>query len=356
MTFKAVDAFCGAGGLTLGLSEAGFDVIVSFDIDPICIKTLRSNSSENKQIVIQSDVKDMLNGRLLSIMDLEKGELDLLAGGPPCQGFSIQRTIGIDEDDRNLLVNDYGDLILEVEPRFFLVENVPGIGGRRGREVLALFSNRMEDAGYALHERVLDAKDFGVPQRRKRYLLIGERLSGSAEPNFEWPEAMTGKAPTVRQTIGDLPSPPTDGSEHPSILNHRADRLSPLNKARLMSLKPGEGRTNLPPELLAKCHERSADLVGHRNVYGRMDWDSVAPTITARFDSFTRGQFGHPSETRSVSLREGARLQTFPDTYHFSGTKVEVASQIGNAIPPRFARIIGQQIAIALRQKSLTNR
>ena len=352
---SAIDAFCGAGGLTLGLQRSGFDVLTGFDLDPVCIRTLRHNPHYIGHPVHQADVRSMLGGQLLRTADIKRGELDLLAGGPPCQGFSIQRTTGNDEDARNLLVHDYGDLILEVLPRFFIIENVPGIGGARGREVLALFMSRMKSEGYAIHQTVLDAQHFGVPQRRRRFLIVGEFIPENSAAYFQWPKPKLGSPVSVRHAISDLPSPPTDGSEHPDYPNHRADRLSPLNRQRMAALQPGEGRVNLPDELLADCHRISADVVGHRNVYGRMEWDDVAPTITARFDSFTRGKFGHPTEIRTISLREGARLQTFPDDYVFTGNKVEVARQIGNAVPILLAEALGRSVVAAMGRKEVVH-
>lgn len=344
----AIDAFCGAGGLSIGLAQAGFDILLAFDLDKKCVETLKLNSKIIRHATIQSDVKEMLGGKLLKHAKLGKRKLDLLAGGPPCQGFSVQRTIGGDRDARNLLVDDYGDLIAEVEPRFFLMENVPGIGGKRGREIVNRFKDRMIAIGYFCHETVLDAQDYGVPQRRRRFIVVGEEVRGK-RPLFKWPRLTRPKeANTVRTTIGHLPPPPNDGSDHPVFFGHRSDRLSEVNKNRLMALKEGQARDNLPKHLLAECHKVSSDVIGHRNVYGRMRWDEVAPTITARFDSFTRGQFGHPDQLRSISLLEGALLQTFPEGYHFSGTKVDIARQIGNAVPPRFAAAIGRSIADAI--------
>jgi len=345
----AVDAFCGAGGLSLGLKCAGFEVLLGFDRDLLCVRTIEANPEHLGHPVLQLPIEEMLGGTLLRRIGLLRGELDLLAGGPPCQGFSVQRTIGSDSDDRNLLVDDYGDLVLEVLPRFFLLENVPGIGGKRGRHLIGRFQERMKVGGYFCHQTVLNAVDYGVPQRRRRYLIVGERLDGG-NPAFTWPEPMRGKPKTVRDVIAHLPPPPNDGTEHPQFPGHRKDRLSETNKARLRSLEPGQARTHLPDHLLADCHKRSADEVGHRNVYGRMRWDEVAPTITARFDSFTRGQFGHPEQVRTISLHEGALLQTFPSTYRFVGSKVEVARQIGNAVPPKLGAAIGLAIARALTQ------
>ncbi len=349
-SISAIDAFCGAGGLSIGLSAVGFDILLGFDLDKKCIETLRSNPKIIRHIALQADVKDMLGGELLKKSGLTKGELDLLAGGPPCQGFSVQRTIGGDRDARNLLVDDYGDLIAEVEPRFFLMENVPGIGGKRGREIVDRFKERMSSIGYFCHERILDAQDFGVPQRRRRFIVVGEKILNQG-PLFEWPKKnRSSSINSVRTTIGHLPFPPVDGGDHPDFFGHRSDRLSEKNKARLMALKEGQARDDLPEHLLADCHKVSSDVIGHRNVYGRMSWDDVAPTITARFDSFTRGKFGHPEQLRSISLLEGALLQTFPENYRFSGTKVDIARQIGNAVPPKFAAAIGRSIAKALKK------
>ncbi len=349
---KAIDAFCGSGGLTLGLDRAGFSVIAGFDLDPVCIQTLKHNSKYISHPVFQSDVRDLLGGNLLEIVGIRPGELDLLAGGPPCQGFSVQRTIGSDSDARNLLVHDYGDLIQEVLPKFFLIENVPGIGGSRGRDVLAAFVIRMQKSDYIIHQAILDAQEFDVPQRRRRYIIVGERIDNDGEPRFKWPTPSKCRRVTVRQTIGRLPAPPLDGSEHPKLPNHRADKLSALNRERIAALLPGQGRTDLPDHLLADCHKLGADVIGHRNVYGRMAWDEVAPTITARFDSFTRGKFGHPDQPRTISLREGARLQTFPDDFVFCGNKVEVARQIGNAVPTKLAEALGTAILQALDRNS----
>jgi DNA (cytosine-5)-methyltransferase 1 len=333
----AIDAFCGAGGLSIGLTKVGFDILLGFDLDKKCVETLKQNSKTIRHTTLQTDVKEMLGGMLLQHAKISKGELDLLAGGPPCQGFSVQRTIGGDSDERNLLVDDYGDLIEEVEPRFFLMENVPGIGGKRGREIVDRFKARMTLLGYFCHEKILDAQDYGVPQRRRRFIVVGEKITRSG-PFFEWPKQVRSKTPiTVRSTIGHLPEPPKD-------------RLSEVNKARLRALKEGQARDDLPEHLLADCHKISSDVIGHRNVYGRMTWDEVAPTITARFDSFTRGKFGHPEQLRSISLLEGALLQTFPNNYHFSGTKVDIARQIGNAVPPKFAAAIGGAIAKAINE------
>ena len=338
--YTCIDSFCGAGGLGLGLQRAGFEILLSFDIDKLCIDTINKNKKYFDHPAEVADIADMINGELLKRCNLKRGELFLLAGGPPCQGFSVQRR-GSDTDARNGLVLMYGKLIDELYPKYFVMENVSGIAGKRGKTILQQLIEDVEQLGYHVHVQLLDAQDFGVPQRRRRYIVIGERKD--IGNNYEYPKP-TGIHHTVRDAIGDLPAPPQDGSDHPELSLHRRDRLSERNLQRIRAIKEGQGRDDLPDELLANCHKIDSSVIGFRSVYGRMAWDDVAPTITARFDSFTRGKFGHPTQDRSISLREGALLQTFPVDFEFVGNKVDIARQIGNAVPPVMAEQIGKSI------------
>lgn len=343
MKYNCIDSFSGAGGLSIGLGKAGYDILLSFDNDQFCIQTQQQNSKYIKHKSLVADITKISTEELLDYTGLQKGELFLFAGGPPCQGFSIQR-IGKDEDDRNSLIQQYMDKVIAIDPHFFLMENVPGITGKRGRQLLTESLKMAESNGYHIHEKILNAQDYGVPQRRKRLIVVGEKLIDKQPPKFSFPDPLIGIRETVKSTIASLPEPPSDGKDHPSYVHHRRDKLSNLNLQRIRSLQPGQGRDHLPEELLADCHKVDSSIIGHRNVYGRMSWDDVAPTITARFDSFTRGLFGHPEQDRSITLREGALLQTFPIDYIFSGSKVDIARQIGNAVPPKLAEIIGRQI------------
>lgn len=340
MKFTCIDSFSGAGGLGLGLCQAGFDILLSFDIDAKCINTIKSNPKYFNHPAITADISDMLNGKLLEFCNLKRGELFLLAGGPPCQGFSVQRR-GDDIDERNELVLKYGQLIEEVYPYYFVMENVSGIAGKRGKTILENLIEHTSSIGYNVNIKLLDAQDYGVPQRRKRYIIVGER--SDIVSSYAYPSPSNIRV-SVRETIGALPIPPENGKDHKDITLHRRDRLSPQNLKRIQSIKAGQGRDNLPEELLADCHRIDSSIIGFRNVYGRMEWDNVAPTITARFDSFTRGKFGHPEQDRSISLREGALLQTFPIDFEFTGNKVDIARQIGNAVPPLLAEVIGKSI------------
>ena len=348
MSFNCIDCFCGAGGLALGLSNSGFDILYSFDIDAKAIATMRSNLKylQNHQTEVQ-DIYDLDTDTLLKHFDLKKGELDLLAGGPPCQGFSIQRG-GEDNDERNDLVSRYIEVVKTVRPKFFLMENVPGIVGKRGAAILEENLNKISAEGYFIHQRMLDAQNFDVPQRRKRIIIIGERKDHDS-PLYQYPKP-NDRTITVRESIGFLPPPPDDFTDHPDFPNHRRDRLSPDSLKRIQAVKEGQGRDFLPEDLLLPCHKVSSSVMGHRNVFGRMCWDKVAPTITARFDSFSRGMFGHPVQDRTISLREGALLQTFPLDYIFVGSKVVVARKIGNAVPVKLAEHIGESIIEALEK------
>lgn len=344
--FTCIDSFCGAGGLGLGLKRAGINILLSFDIDQNCINTINANKKYFNHPAQTADISDMLNGALLRKCNLKRGELFLLAGGPPCQGFSIQRR-GDDTDVRNELVLKYGKLIDELFPMYFVMENVTGIAGKRGKTILQQLIDDVEKIGYKVHVDLLDAQDYGVPQRRKRYIIVGER--NDLGEHYEYPRPINIRR-TVRDVIGDLPAPPEDGSDHPEISLHRRDRLSELNLKRIQAITEGQGRDDLPDDLLADCHKVDSSVIGFRNVYGRMAWDDVAPTITARFDSFTRGKFGHPVQDRSISLREGALLQSFPMDFVFTGNKVDIARQIGNAVPPLLAEQIGKSIIECYRK------
>lgn len=347
MEYTCIDSFCGAGGLGLGLKKAGFKILLSFDIEQKCIDTINANKKYFDHTAIRADIADMLNQNLLKKCQLKRGELFLLAGGPPCQGFSVQRR-GSDTDVRNELVLKYGQMVDELYPCFFVMENVTGLAGKRGKTILEQLLENVESIGYDVSVNLLDAQDYGVPQRRKRYVIVGKRrdINTTYAPPIPNSERIT-----VRDAISFLPEPPLNGKDHPDIPLHRRDKLSELNLKRIQAIKPGQGRDDLPEELRAECHKIDSSVIGYRNVYGRMAWDEVAPTITARFDSFTRGKFGHPDQPRSISLREGAILQTFPMDFIFTGNKVDIARQIGNAVPPVLAECIGKSIIEAYEKR-----
>jgi DNA (cytosine-5)-methyltransferase 1 len=345
----AADAFCGAGGLSIGLRLAGFRV-AAFDVNQFAINTYRRNLGEHGFL---ASVLDVTPDRLLTADSSPVDRFDLIAGGPPCQGFSVQRRNG-DEDVRNSLPQAFFKLIEALKPPFFLFENVPGIRKRHGEKILAAFIQDAEAAGYLCHSKVIDAVNFAVPQFRKRLFIVGE-LSANGDTWFKFPEPVTDdkSAETkVRLAFRGLPEPPADLTGHLDVPNHRRTKMSALNIRRIQHVPQGGGMQDLPVELRVRCHRDGPDKIGHRYVYGRLHFDEPAATITARFDSFTRGKFGHPVEDRNITLREGARLQTFPDDFVFDGGQEEIAAQIGNAVPPRLAQALGTAILEAIKRQT----
>lgn len=330
-----IDCFCGAGGLSLGFENAGFEVEYAFDIDEAAIKTYKKNPKYHHGSAFVRDIYKVSKKSIEEDLGHELGVIDVVIGGPPCQGFSVQRR-GNDNDPRNQLVLEYIRLLKEIKPKFFIMENVGGILSARGKPfVKALFDN-MKEAGYSIKQKKLTASDYGVPQDRKRVIIVGELTNGKPA-SFEYPEPDKGPKKTVREAIADLMD-----KDETMVPNHKADKLSQINLKRIQSIKEGQGRDSLPEELQLACHKNTTHR--HLDTYGRMAWDQPSPTITARFDSFSRGRFGHPVLDRTITLREGARLQTFPDNFEFVGSKVEVARQIGNAVPPVLAERIAQQV------------
>lgn len=330
---RIIDCFCGAGGLSIGFEKAGFEVVYAFDIDKAAIDTYKNNPGYHHGKAFVRDVYGVSKASIEQDIGQPLGNIDVMIGGPPCQGFSVQRR-GEDNDPRNKLILEYCRLIKEIKPRFFVLENVGGLMSKRGKPYVKTLIDVLSDAGYMIQTKKLLASDYGVPQDRKRVIIVGEMSTDGIE-HFEYPKQSSGEKKTVRDAIYDL----MDKDEN-DIPNHKADKLSELNLERIRSIKEGQGQDSLPSELQLECHKKNN---GHRHLdtYGRMAWDKPSPTITARFDSFSRGRFGHPVLDRTITLREGARLQTFPDDFIFLGNKVEVARQIGNAVPP----VLAEQIA-----------
>ncbi len=334
MRFTALDLFCGAGGLSRGLTDAGISVVGAIDSWEPAIRSYRENFDHQAWIADAGK----LDAAKLSKMGFS-GSVDLVVGGPPCQGFSIQR-IGINTDARNDLIGSFARTVVSLRPKLFIMENVPGLLGHRGREHLRRFENLLSNAGYETTHKILDASEFGVSQVRRRVFVVG--WPKSLGTRFEFPEPLSSAPRSVRDAIGGLIEPPRDFTPMPGDPLHRRMKLSELNLQRLRHIPPGGGFEDLPVELRVDCHKAGAARIGHRNVYGRLAFDRPASTITARFDSFTRGRFAHPEQDRNITLREGARLQGFPDDHVFLGTQEEVAALIGNSVPPPLGAAMGR--------------
>jgi DNA (cytosine-5)-methyltransferase 1 len=347
----AIDLFCGAGGFSAGLARSGWSILGAIDSWEPALRTYALNFSHP---VRKLDLSIADASSVWTALGRDPIQLDLVVGGPPCQGFSIQR-IGPDTDERNDLVVVFAKLVVEMRPRMFVMENVPGLLGARGRSTAARFESHLSNNGYVVQHVLVNAADYGTPQNRRRIFYYGW-LAETVRP-FVFPPLLyeATRRRTVAEAIGDLASPPLDHSPTPGDPMHRRTRLSETNVARLRHIPPGGGFENLPVDLRVNAHKQGATRIGHRYVYGRLDPDKPASTITARFDSFTRGRFAHPFEDRNITLREGARLQSFDDRFQFQGTQEEVAALIGNAVPPLLAEIVGRALLSHLRGRPNPN-
>lgn len=279
-----------------------------------------------------------------------RDELDLLAGGPPCQGFSKQKRGAHLGDTRNELVLEFLRLVEELQPRAFLMENVATLAGVRGAHLVERF-NSLER--YTLTGHFYLAADYGVPQTRQRFVLVGIR--DDVKGTFKIPKPSTPEWPTVGSILAGLPEPPSDYSVHPDYPNHQAARVTAKNIDRFSHVPQGGGWQDIPFEKRLKCHQVvDVKSGGWPDVYGRLRWDGQCPTITGGFDSFTRGRYGHPLQDRPLTPREAARIQGFPDDYVFDGTRHEVRHQIGNAVPVTMATEVVRAIKTALNARRQT--
>lgn len=346
--YRAADLFSGAGGLSLGFNQAGFEVVFAADNDKESLETYAHNLGAHAYPL------DLTNGcpKTIAKQIREKaGDIDALIGGPPCQGFSLQRR-GSSDDPRNHLLLRHVQIGLALNVKALLIENVPTILGSRGATQLNEALSLLADASYAVASTVLQAADYGVPQLRRRAFVVAFRRDFPSDFRFPEPIFSPSRYATVRQALRGLPQAPADHSPHPEIPNHQRRKISEINLKRLSYVPEGGGRLDVPEELRLPCHRKDN---GHRHldVYGRMIWDKPAPTITAMFDNFTRGRFAHPSETRNITNREGARLQSFPDYFVFIGNQKSVARQIGNAVPPMLAAAVARAISSHLDRNSV---
>jgi DNA (cytosine-5)-methyltransferase 1 len=334
----AIDLFAGCGGLTCGLKKARFTVVGAIELHPLAAKSYRQNHPEVD--VLQEDIRKIDPDKWIAALGLKSGELDLLAGCPPCQGFSTLRTKNgarSNCDSRNSLVREMLRLVDVFRPKAILMENVPGL---RSKAVFDEFIRELEDRGYLVpNPTVHDVADYGVPQRRKRLVL-------AAGLGFEIPFADTAKRlRTVRVVIEDLKPAGSSGDHWHDLPETRSD----LMRRRIAATpRDGGSRSAWPEELWWDCH-RHTD--GFKDICGRMKWDDAAPTITGGCSNPSKGRFLHPEEDRCITIREAALLQTFPPHYKFAkeAGKQGAALMIGNAIPPEFVKRQGKAILKAIR-------
>ncbi|WP_227764400.1 DNA cytosine methyltransferase [Zhaonella formicivorans] len=383
----AADLFCGAGGLSEGLAQAGFQINFASDIHQTYTQTYKYNHPNT--YVCTEDIRNLSNKQVLEFCQVKPGDLDLLAGGPPCQGFSINAPVRTMEDERNHLFVHFLRVAETLKPKYILIENVPGIVSlEKGTVVKAIYKS-LNKLGYKVRHMILFAAHYGVPQMRWRTFFIGTRLK-NAECLFPYPthfaqgvanftggknlcfkieskESLFGPQlldyTTVWDAISDLPviengggademqydTPPK--SEYQKLLrenskilyNHRAPTLGKINLERLKYIPQGGSWRDIPFDLLP-AGLKKARRSDHTKRYGRLDPNGICSTILTKCDPHW-GSFFHPTQERTLTVREAARIQSFPDRFRFLGSLTEQYEQVGNAVPPLLGKAIGEIIA-----------
>ena len=337
MTIKAIDFFCGAGGLTHGLLDAGIEVTAGVDNDERLRKTYEANNHPSR--FIAEDIAQVDIHKLRARLDIRSEDAVLYAACTPCQPFSTLNTMKGADPRRSLLL-DFANLVDACPPDFILVENVPGMSNAAGKEIYNQFVKTLDRHGFLTDAEKLDAKDYGVPQTRKRFILLASRHGRPALPK----PTPQGRFATVRDAISHYPAL-EDGGKSPLYHNHAARKLAPHHKRIVEAVPPNGGnrRDIADVSLLLPCHRRHPEA--HKEVFGRMAWDLPGPTLTCRCTDVYCGRFTHPEQDRGISLREAAALQTFPDDYEFLGKSIqENARQIGNAVPVLLAKSLGSDM------------
>lgn len=330
----AIDLFCGAGGLSLGLQQAGINVVAGFDFDAACRFAYESNIGAE---FVHADIAEVTAQQLNDAWG--DARVRLLAGCAPCQPFSSHRRGADTSEEKNWsLLQHFGRLVEETLPDHVTMENVVRL---MRMPVFAGFVQTLRDNDYEVDYRTVNGPAFGLAQSRRRLILVASRLGVVRVPDAV--ESTTGGS--VREVIGSLPTL-AHGESDPDDAMHRARRLSPINLERMRASVPGGTWRDWPEELLAPCHRRASGA-SFQAFYGRMEWDKPSPTITTQSFNFGTGRFGHPEQDRSLTLREAAMLQGFPREYAFVADGVEpamstVGKLIGNAVPPPFGRAVGK--------------
>jgi DNA (cytosine-5)-methyltransferase 1 len=351
MKIKAIDLFCGAGGVTRGLLDAGIDVVAGFDIDTSLEKVYQENNvraNGKKSQYFPKKVEEITRTDIYKLVGSKKErkkkkEKFLLAGCAPCQPFSLKNKNRHDKTDhRRTLITYFADLVKKTKPDFVFMENVAGLP-KLEPENLEYFLDILDDENFSVDTGIVNAKNYGVAQNRKRFVLLASKEHDVTIPKGEY-DGISKPYKTVKDTIKNLPELKV-GKENLTVPNHKCANLSALNKERIRKIKKdGGSRLDWPKRLWLKCHlnEDGTPKNVHKDVYGRMWWDKPAPTLTTKFNSITTGRYAHPEQNRAISLREGALLQSFPEDYIFYGNMQAVARQIGNAVPPKMAEEFGK--------------
>lgn len=357
--FEAIDIFSGCGGVSCGLTLAGFKVKAAVEIEESAVKTYLGYPPLAQVNVLHGaeggDICKLNGSDILEAAKIKRGDIYLLAGCPPCQNFSRQNPNNPYKPlaERKKLLFEFLRIIEELEPPFILMENVPGIRTDANKEILDEFLSRLRKK-YVVVDDILNSANYGVPQIRKRFVLHAVRMDINKELTkanfiFELPKAThsaqenDGLLPwkTVREAIGDLPAikaGETFVDPNGLIHNHKCANLDEINIKRIRAIRTNGGsRIGLPEELILNCHKKKSEdgkvFDGHKDVYGIMDADKPSPTMTGGCLCYSKGRYGHYAQDRAISIREAARLQTFPDDFIFGDSLTTSALQIGNAVP-----------------------
>ncbi|MES0171903.1 DNA cytosine methyltransferase [Mesorhizobium sp. M0006] len=338
---SVVDLFCGAGGLTHGFRLEGYDVVAGIDVDEDCRYAYEHN---NDAPFLRKDITALTSEELSKLF--HPNEPRILVGCAPCQPFSTYNQKN--DDPKWKLVDKFGELIENLLPDVVSMENVPRLLEFRNGSVFAAFRERLESNGYWVHAEIAYAPDFGVPQRRSRLVLLASRRGPISLVKPRLDDQLSS---TVENAIGALPALEAGESDSNDPM-HRASRLSTRNLERIRASRPGGSWRDWSEELRADCHRVETGR-GYASVYGRMSADEPSPTITTQFFGFGNGRFGHPTQDRGLSLREGAILQSFPPRYEFTepGKPIEfkkLGRMIGNAVPVLLGKAIARSIRLHL--------
>ncbi|MGJ0023241.1 DNA cytosine methyltransferase [Streptococcus dysgalactiae] len=339
MNINAIDLFCGVGGLTYGVQQSGINVIAGYDFEASCKFAYEAN---NNAKFIHKDVKELDSHEILNLYP-DDTDIKVLMGCAPCQPFSSyshrykENASRLEKLD---LLDYFGLQVKNVKPDIVSMENVPQL---KKEEVFDRFVNLLEEEGYHVTYKVVFAPAYGVPQNRKRLLLLASKLGDISFID----ELSEENYPTVRSAIGHLPKVKAGETDIDDPL-HVSRNLKAINLERIKNSKPGGTWRDWDESLLPNCYKKKSGK-SYGSVYGRLEWDKPSSTITTQFLGYGNGRFGHPEQDRALSLREGAILQSFPSNYQFIDntrkfSSQKIAMQIGNAVPPKLGEVIGNSI------------
>ncbi len=362
---KVIDLFAGVGGLSSGFRKAGYEILLANEIDKSISESYKKNHPET--LMINDDIKN-----IIPLLDEYKNKIDVIIGGPPCQGFSmagarIRKKNAFLEDPRNYLFRNYFEVVQKIEPKYFIMENVPGMlsmsGGKIIKEIENLFTNEFnfKNGKYYIYKKVLCASDYGVPQDRHRLIIFGSKKKINFKKALDDTRKMMItkgeiKKATIYDAISDLNylssgegefeqeyknRPLTEYQKQrrknaKKLYNHKATKHNEIAVDRIKELKPGGRRLDLKDGNKIKSV--------HSGAYGRMKWEDISKTIITRFDTPSSGVYIHPEQNRTITPREAARIQSFDDDFIFYGNKSSVIKQIGNAVPPLLAYYLANVI------------